>query len=297
MYQAPFEYARAESLSHALELLAHHGEEARPLAGGMSLIPLMKLRLAQPQWVIDIGRLPDLDYIREESGVLRLGALTRHVQVVESSLVQEKLPLMSEVAGVIGDVQVRNVGTVAGSMAEADPAGDWGVALLALNGRLLCQSSQGQRWLGAQEFFVDAYTTALEPDELITQVELPLSALGGAGAYLKLERRIGDFAVVSVAVQVSLDGQGICREVGIGLGAVGLTPLKAVQAEEHLRGQALTSDVVDEAAERVYQMAQPLSDIRGSAEYKRSVVRALFKRALDIAVRRHNGEAVEAGHV
>ena len=297
MYQAPFEYARAESLTHALELLAQHGEEARPLAGGMSLIPLMKLRLAQPEWVIDIGRLPDLDYIRGEDGVLRLGALTRHAQVAESSLVRERLPLACEVAGVIGDVQVRNVGTVAGSMAEADPAGDWSTALLALNGRLLCETSKGQRWLGAQEFFVDAYTTALGPDELVTQVELPASAGGGAGAYLKLERRTGDFAVASVAVQVSLDSQGVCQEVGIGLGAVGPTSLKATQAEDRLRGQTLTPEVVEEAAEQVFQVAQPLADLRGSAEYKRAVVRALFKRALDIAVRRHNGEVVEAGHV
>ncbi len=296
MYPAPFEYARAESVAHALELLAQYGEEARPLAGGMSLIPLMKLRLARPQVVVDIGRLPDLDSIQEDDGVLRIGALTRHVQVADSPLVRERLPLVHDAACGIGDVQVRNLGTIGGALAHADPAGDWGPVLLALNGRLRCQGSTGERWVEARELVADAYTTVLEPGELITQVELPLPANGGSGAYVKLERRAGDFAVASVAVQLSQDDAGVCKEVGIGLGAVGATPLKATAAEDTLRGRALTADAVEEAAEQVYQAAEPMADTRGPEEYKRAVVRALFKRALDIAVRRHGGEVVEASH-
>ena len=294
MFPAPFEYSRAESLAHALELMAQHGEDARPLAGGMSLIPLLKLRLARPRWVIDIGRLPDMDGISEEDGVIRLGALARHVQVAESPVVRERLPLVHDAISVIGDVQVRNLGTVGGALVHADPAGNWGPVCLALDARFLCQTSRGQRHVDAQEFFVDAYATAVEPDELLTQVELPGSARRGAGAYVALRRREGDFAVASAAVQVSLDEQGVCQRAGIGLGGVGLTPIKASEAEAVLTGNTISGDVAAEAAERVFQAVDPLSDIHGSAEYRRSAVRALFKRALDAAVRRHNGEAVEA---
>ena len=246
--------------------------------------------------LVDIGRLPDLDYIREESGVLRLGALTRHVQVVESSLVQEKLPLMSEVAGVIGDVQVRNVGTVAGSMAEADPAGDWGVALLALNGRLLCQSSQGQRWLGAQEFFVDAYTTALGPDELITAIDVPAQDAAATGAYVKLARRVGDAGVATVAVQVRWAGDGTCASAAVAVGAAASVPFRASEAEAFLAGRTLDEAAAAEAARLVQAALTPFSDVRGSAEYRRDMVAVALTRALGIASRRHAGERVEAGY-
>jgi carbon-monoxide dehydrogenase medium subunit len=294
MYPAPFEYARAESLQHALELMAEHGEDARPLAGGMSLLPLLKLRLARPAWLVDIGRLDELGGIADDGGALRLGALARHAEVAASALVRERYPLVRDAISVVGDVQVRNQGTVGGSLAHADPAGNWGSVSLALNARMLCQRSGGERWVDASNFFVDAYTTALAPDELLTRVELPDAAHAGSGAYVALRRRVGDFALASAAVQVSLDDGGVCGSVGIGLGAVGLTPIKAVRAEAALIGAKLTTDAVDTAAELVYEAADPLDDPHGPALYRRSAVRALFRRALAIAVRRHNGEIVES---
>lgn len=297
MYPAPFDYTRAQTLAHALELMAEHGEDARPLSGGMSLIPLMKLRLAQPAWVVDIGRLPDLDYIREEDGALLMGGLVRHVQAQESELLRRRFPLLHEAVGTIGDVQVRNMGTVGGSLAEADPSGDLGAALLALNARAKAQSARGERWVDLADLFVGPFTTSLEPDEIITEVAVPLPPPGATGVYLKMERRAGDYAVASVGVQVALDENGACRDAGVALGAAGLTPLKVTSAEEVLRGQQLTAEVIEEAAERVYQTAEPLSDVRGPADYKKAVLRVLFKRALDRAVRRHQGEQVEGGHV
>lgn len=297
MYPRAFEYLVPHSILEAIELLSQHGEEAKLLAGGQSLIPLMKLRLANPHYVVDIGRLQGLAYVREEDGSLTIGALTCHVDVLESPFVRQRFSLMADALGVIGDCQVRNWGTVGGALAEADPAGDWGPVALALNSRIRCVGPKGERVLGADTFFVDAYTTQLAADELITEVAFPLPAQGTTGAYLKLERRAGDFAVVSVAVQLSLDQRGICHSAAVALGAAGLTPIKVVEAEAFLSGKEIRPDVIEEAAVRVSQAAQPLPDIRGSEEYKRAAARALFKRAVEIVVRRHRGESLEAGHV
>ena len=291
MYPAPFAYARAESLSHALELMGEHGDDARPLAGGMSLLPLLKLRLARPAWLVDIGRLDELAGISDETGVLGIGALTRHVAVASSAAIRDRYAVVHDAISTVGDAQVRNQGTIGGSMAHADPAGNWGPVSLAIGARMLCRRAKGERWVEAPEFYVDAYTTALAADELLTRVAIPAS--DGSGAYLALRRRVGDFALASVAVQISLDAQGVCRSAGIGLGAVGLTPIKAREAEAAMRGNAITDELVNEAAELVYQAADPLDDGRSPVEYRRSAVRALFKRAVGIAVRRHGGEAVE----
>lgn len=291
MYPAPFEYTRAESLAHALELMGEHGDEARPLAGGMSLLPLLKLRLARPAWLVDIGRLDELAGIADEDGALGIGALTRHVTVAGDAAIRDRYPMVHDAISTVGDPQVRNQGTTGGSMSHADPAGNWGPVSLAIGARMLCRSVRGERWVEAADFYVDAYTTALAPDEILARVELP--AFGGSGAYLALRRRVGDFALASVAVQLTLDAQGACGAVGIGLGAVGLTPIKAAEAETAMRGNAITDELVGEAAELVYGAADPLEDVHGPVEYRRSAVRALFKRAVGIAVRRHGGEAVE----
>ena len=291
MYPPPFDYVRAESLAHALEQMKQYGDDARPLAGGMSLVPLLKLRLARPSWLVDIGRLDELTGLADNGESIVIGALTRHVEVAESQLLRERYPVVHDAISTVGDVQVRNAGTIGGSLSHADPAGNWGPVSLALDARMLAQTSSSERWVEASDFFVDAYTTALEPDELLTRVELPKAGTG-SGAYLALRRRVGDFALASVAVQIVLDDAGVCRQAGVGLGAVGLTPLRATSAEAVLQGNALTDDVVDAAAEQVYREADPLDDVHGPAEYRRSAVRALFKRAIAIAVRRHNGEAV-----
>ncbi|MFQ5849449.1 MAG: FAD binding domain-containing protein [Candidatus Binatia bacterium] len=297
MYPRDFQYFAPRSITEVIGVLSRYGEKARLLAGGQSLIPLMKLRLANLEYVVDIGRLPGLAYIRQEDSFIVIGALTTHADVVESTLVRQRFPLMADAVSVIGDAQVRNWGTVGGALAEADPAGDWGPVALALDARIRCIGSKGERVLGADSFFVDAYTTQLASDELLTEIAFPVPARRSAGAYLKLERRAGDFAIVSTAVQLSLDGQGICQGAAIVLGAAGMTPIKAVEAEAFLVGKEVRQDVVEEAAVRVSQAGEPLTDIRGSEEYKRAAARALFKRAVGIAARRHRGETLEAGHV
>ncbi len=299
MYPAAFDYTVAESVDHAIDLLQRSGDGAKLLSGGQSLVPLMKLRLVQPAHVIDIGRIPGLSHVREDepAGLLRIGALATHAQIGASSVVQEKLPLMTEAAGVIGDAQVRGWGTLGGALAEADPAGDWGPVAQALEGRVQCTGPGGTRVVDAESFFVDAYTTVLADDEVITEVQVPLPRPGSAGAYLKMERRAGDFAVASVAVQLEVDDGGRCRKAGVALGAAGLTPIKVNAAEEALAGQDVTPDVLDAAAERVVEAANPLADVRGSSDYKRAVCGALFRKAVDIALRRHRGESVKGGHV
>ena len=299
MYPAAFDYTVAESVEHAIDLLQHSGEGAKLLSGGQSLVPLMKLRLVQPTHVIDIGRVGGLSDLREDdaAGVVRIGALATHAQVGASAAVREKLGLMAEAAGVIGDAQVRGWGTLGGALAEADPAGDWGPVVQALEGSVECTGPSGVRLVDAGSFFVDAYTTVLADDELITEVQVPLPPAGGAGAYLKMERRAGDFAVASVAVQLELDGAGNCTKAGVALGAAGLTPIKVGAAEEALRGQEITPNVVDAAAGHVVEASNPLADVRGSSDYKRAVCGALFRKAVDIALRRHWGETVKGGHV
>ncbi len=299
MYPAAFDYSVAESVDHAIDLLQRHEEGAKLLSGGQSLVPLMKLRLVQPTHVIDIGRLGGLSDVREDAtaGVVRIGALATHAQVGASTVVREKLPLMTEAAGVIGDAQVRGWGTLGGALAEADPAGDWGPVMQALEGRVECTGPSGIRVVEAASFFVDAYTTVLADDEMITGLQVPVPSKGSAGAYLKMERRAGDFAVASVAVQLELDGAGNCTKAGVALGAAGLTPIKAVAAEEALRGQPVAQETVEAAAERVMEAANPLADVRGSSDYKRAVCGALFWKAVDMALRRHRGETVKGGHV
>ena len=278
-------------------MLSRYGDDARVLAGGQSLIPLMKLRLASPSHLIDIGRIAELRHIEEADGALRIGALATHASVLESAAVRRGWPLMADAVGVIGDTQVRNWGTVGGALAEADPAGDWGAVALALKAGLRCVSPRGERLLDADGFFTDAYTTRLAPDELISEVVFAAPDQPAAGAYLKLERRAGDFAVVSVGVQLTLEENSTCREASIALAAAGLTPVEARGAAEFLRGKELRADVIGEAARRVAAEAEPSADIRGSEEYKRAAAAALFTQAVEIALRRARGETVEAGHV
>lgn len=296
MYPRAFEYLVPDSIEDAIRMLSSCGEEAKLLAGGQSLIPLMKLRLASPRWLIDIGRLGGLAYVREDETCLRIGALTPHTSVVESQLVQQRFPLVADAVSVIGDSQVRNWGTIGGALAEADPAGDWGPVALALKARVRCVSPRGERILDADSFFVDAYTTRLDHDELITEVIFPTPAPDQYGAYVKLERRAGDFAVVSVGVQLAMDERKFCRDACIALGAAGLTPIQAPDAASFLTGKEIRPDNVQEAARRVARAAEPIEDIRGSQDYKRAALQSIFKQAVAVALRRSQGETIRAGH-
>lgn len=286
MYPVAFDYLEPRTLQEAVELLGKWGENARILAGGQSLIPLMKLRIARPRYLIDLNRIPGLSYIREQDGCVHIGALTRHVEIEESSVVREKIPIMQEAVRVLADGQVRNLGTIGGAIAQADPAGDWGPVILALNARIKCLGPKGGREMEAMDFFTFAYTTSLQPDEVVTEIAIPAPSAPGLGTYVKLERVSGDFAIVSVAVQIDMDKDGICRDIGIGLGGADDRPIKAVPVESLLRGQKLSPKAIDIAARRIEEIASPISDLRGSQEYKKEVLKVIFRKALERVIER-----------
>lgn len=297
MYPQKFEYFCPETLEDAIELLSRYGTEARVLAGGQSLIPLMKLRLSSPKYLIHLGGIQGLSAIEEQNGMISLGALTLYAEIQESSLVKSKLPILHDAVSMIGDVQIRNLGTIGGCLVHADPAGDMAPALLALGARVNTLGSSGKRTLKIHELIVDAYSTDLGEDEVVTRVLVPIPQKGSGGAYLKFERRAGDFAVASVGVQVSLQKDGTCSEIAVGLGAVGVTAIRARKAEQVLRGKQVDDALAKQAADQASAEADPFSDIRGSAEYKRHLVGVLFQRALKIALRRASGEEVETVHL
>lgn len=280
MYPAAFEYLNPNGISEAIALLRQYGDDAKLLAGGQSLVPMMKLRLARPKYLIDIHRIADLNYIRADAGALRIGAMTRHTQIEESPVIREILPMLCVAAGEIGDVQVRNRGTLGGGLAEADPSGDYGAVVLALGAQLKCLSPHGERIIPAGEFFTFAYTTTLEPDEILTEVVIPLPDPNGAGVYLKLERVAGDFAIASAAVQLSLDANGACNAIGIGVTGAGSVPQKPAPVESLLRGRTITAELIEQAGPLVQQDADPIEDLRGSALYKKKALSAILRRAL-----------------
>ncbi len=296
MYPRAFRYYRAESLSDAVEILSDLGDDARLLAGGQSLIPLMKLRLASPGHLVDLGFVPGLSYIREDKGHLLFGPMTRHAEIEDSALVG-KVPILHDCAAGIADVQVRNRGTLGGSLAEADPAGDWAPVLLTLDTKVLCESPQGERTVPLPEFITDAFTTVLAPDELISEVAVKLPPGRTGGAYMAVKRSAPVYASASAAVQLTMEDAAVCREARIALGAVGLTAIRATEAEAQLGGQSVDAKSIAAAAEAAMRVADPQSDMRGSAAYKRALVRTLVTRALDAALRRSRGQSVEVGHL
>jgi aerobic carbon-monoxide dehydrogenase medium subunit len=282
MYPPSFEYVVPSTLDEALDLLDRHGDEAKILAGGQSLIPLMKLRFAAPRTLVDINRLEGLDELDEEEGALRIGALVRHKTCERSDLLRGRYGVLGDAAPLISDPIVRNLGTVAGSLAHADPQGDWGSALLAAGAEVVARSSAGARTIPLEGFFEGPFTTMLEPTELITEVRVPDPGPRAGGTYLKLERKVGDFATVGVAVHVSLEN-GRVRRAGIALTAVGPTNLKATAAEQALAGAELDDEAIGEAARLAAEAAEPRDDVRGSADYKRNVVRLFTERGLRTA--------------
>jgi carbon-monoxide dehydrogenase medium subunit len=285
MFPAAFDYRAPASLAEAVDVLRERGDEAKVMAGGQSLIPLLKLRFAQPALIVDIGRLPNLAGVTRRDGHLHVGALTRHVDIERDGELKALVPILPEAAHWIADPLVRNRGTVGGSLAHADPAGDWGSVMLALNADLVAHSHAGDRVIHAADFFEGPFTTALKPDEVLTEVRIPLGAGRTAGSYHKLERKVGDFATVAVAVQVELDGNKITR-AGIGLTAVGEKNTRAVDAERALAGKEATEEAFAEAGRLAAAASEPKSDVRGSAEYKKDVVRVFVQRGLRAAVAR-----------
>jgi aerobic carbon-monoxide dehydrogenase medium subunit len=280
MIPQSFEYFSPATISEAIALLQKHGDGAKILSGGQSLIPMMKVRLARPEYIVDINRIANLQYVKEEDGFLKIGGLTREADLEVSNLIRSKYPIVLDTAAMIADPQVRNMATVGGNLAHGDPANDHPATMLALGAEITATGQGGERAIPIKDFFLSVFTTALEHGEILTEIRIPIPPPGSGGAYFKLERKVGDFATVGVAAQVTLDGAGVCRRAGIGLTNVGATPIKATRAESFLAGKRMDEQQIRQAAQLAAEDAQPSSDLRGSAEYKVSMVRELTKRAL-----------------
>jgi carbon-monoxide dehydrogenase medium subunit len=290
MYPAAFDYVAVRTLDEALAALSEGDEDTKVLAGGQSLIPMMKLRLAIPFKLVDINRIPGLAGVDVSDGHLVVGALTRHNDVVNSDLVKAENHTMAAAAPWIADPLVRNLGTVGGSLAHADPQGDWGSVMLACGAEVVATSTRGDRTIPVTELFVDLFTSALEPDELLTQVRVPRYSGPAGGTYLKLERKVGDYATVGVAVHLQLD-DGRISQAGIALTGVGSKNIKATQAESALVGQLPSDDLFAEAGDLAAAAAEPRTDVRGTADFKRSVVRTYVRRGLSQAATQAAGQA------
>lgn len=293
MVPAVFDYRAPTTLGEALSLLAQHGDDAKVMAGGQSLIPLLKLRFATPALVVDVGRIPGLAGVVADAESVRVGARTTHADIERDARLDGLCPILRAAAPQVSDPLVRNRGTIGGSLCHGDPAGDWGSVMLALDAQLVVSSEAGHRVIPAAQFFQGPFTTAMRADEVLTEVRLPLAGPSrrAGGAYLKLERKVGDFATVAVAVQVQLAG-GTVERAGIGLTAVGPSNLKAVAAERALAGQEPTEEVIGEAARLAAAAAEPKDDLRGSAAYKRDVVRVFVQRGLRRALAQASGDGL-----
>lgn len=294
MYPREFNYHRASSLSEAVGMLSRLGPESKAIAGGQSLIPLMKLRFASPAHLIDLNFIPGLAFVEQRGNAIHFGPLTRHAHI-EVSEAAKKIPILHDCAAGIADTQVRNQGTIGGSLAEADPSGDWAPVLITLDAQIHCIGSKGERTIPAREFFLDAYTPALSNQELIKEISLSIPGPGSGGAYIAFKRCPQVYASASAAVQLSLR-DGICETVAIALAAVSLTSIRPSEAEATLRGKNLNDAAIKNAAEAAMAATDPQPDMRGSADYKRTLVGALVREAVVAAQRRARGESVEVSH-
>jgi carbon-monoxide dehydrogenase medium subunit len=287
MIPPSFDYHAPTTLPDALKLLGQLGEEAKILSGGQSLLPLLKLRMAAPGHVVDIGRIPGLDYVKEDGGFLKIGALVREAEIESSMLVREKYPILADTASVVADPLVRNLATLAGNLAHGDPANDHPATMLALGASVVATGPRGERVIAISDFFTGLFTTALQPNEILTEIRIPVPPARSGGAYVKLERKVGDFAIAGAAAFVVLDAGGAFERAGIGLTNVGLVPVKADKAEQHLKGRK--SDAIAEAARLAADDVSPEPDRRGTTEYKKEMTRVLTARALQKAYARAGG--------
>ena len=290
MIPGSFDYMVAHSIDEAVALLDRHGDEAKVLAGGHSLIPLLRFRLANPSILIDINRINGLEYIQETDGILHIGALTREVELDTSNLIRERYPILFDTSSVIADPVVRNWATVGGNLAHADPANDHPATMLALGASVVAKGPGGERVIPIDQFFTDSsFETTLQPNEVLTEIRIPAPTERSGGAYFKLERKVGDYAIAGAAAYITLDSNGNVTYAGIGLTNVGPTPIKARDAEQSLLGKPLGESAIYQAADLAAADSQPTSDTRGPAEYKRDMVRTLTMRALRKAFARSTG--------
>ena len=286
MIPPPFEYLNPNQVSEAISLLQKHGEEAKILAGGHSLIPAMKLRFAMPEYLIDISGIDGLEYIHEEDGQLKIGAMTREFSLEESNLVKDNYPLLLDTVKMIADPQVRNMATVGGNLAHGDPANDHPATMIALRASVAVEGPNGRREIGIDDFFPDFFTTSLEDYEILTEIRIPASQPGSGGAYQKIERKVGDYAAAAVACQLSLEADGKIQQIGIGLTNVGPVPIRSVGAEGNLRGKTPDDSLIQESGRLAAEECNPVDDLRGSAGYKRDLVNELTQRSIKISIER-----------
>lgn len=289
MFPSTFNYVRPGTLREAVQFLNEHKDDAKILAGGQSLIPMLKLRLAAPEYLVDIGRLPELKTIVEDNGVLNIGSLIRHADLEASDLITRFCPLLAETAAEIGDVQVRNRGTFGGSLAHADPSADFPAAVLALDARLLATGPDGHRTMLAEKFFTDIMTTALRPNEILTSIEVPKLAPRTGCAYVKMHQQASGFAIVGVASLMTLDAKGKVEEIRIGITGVGPFAYRARRVEEGLRGKAPGAKEIADASQLAAQGVEPLSDIHASSAYRREMAAVYTRRSLEKAAQRAKG--------
>ena len=294
MYPAPFAFHRVSSVQEAVSLLAELGTDAKFLSGGQSLIPLLKLRLDAPSNLVDISRIPDLSDIAQDGDVVNIGALATHADIAKSN-VAASIPIIGDCAGGIADAQIRSRGTIGGSLAEADPGGDWAPIMLLLDGSVTCVGPGGTRTLAVDELIEDAFTTRLEHGEMVTQVHFKVPPASSGGAYIAFKRAAPAYPTATAGVQLTVSGD-TCVDAGVVLGSTGLKAARVPDAEALLRGNPLSTAQIDKAAAAAYESAEPLPDLRGSEDYKRTLLRALVKRATGLAARRAAGEQIEGSH-
>lgn len=286
MFPASFGYVAARSVEEALELMAKHGEDGKLLAGGHSLIPAMKLRLQSPHTLIDLGTVPGLRSVKVDANQLVIGALTVHADVAASDLVRRHVPGLSDAASVIGDMQVRNRGTIGGSVAHADPAADLPVILTALNASFVAQSASGTRTIAVDDFFTDFYTTALNANEILTEIRVPIPASGTGTAYAKLPHPASGYVVVSAGAMITRQASGTCASARIAVGGLSSGPIRAIPTEMELQGKPLTSQVIAAAAAKAAEETDPVEDSYAGAEYKQHVATVYVRKAIEAAVER-----------
>src|SRR4029453_16516281 len=289
MIPAPFDYHAPKTLSEAIALLQRHGDEAKVLSGGQSLLPLLKLRLGAAAHLVDIGRIPDLEYIKEDGGYLKIGGRTRESALERSELIKSRYPILHDTAVVIADPIVRNRATVGGNLAHADPANDHPATMIALGAEVTVTGPKGERTIKIDEFFTGIFATALAADEILTEIRIPIPPPRSGGAYVKLERKVGDFAAAAAAAPVTLGADGSIEAARIALTAAGPTPIRAAEAERVLLKKKPDATRIAEAGRLAAQAASPSADRRGSVQYKREMARVLTARALAKAVERAGG--------
>lgn len=290
MIPAAFDYHAPTTLSDAIALLGRLGPDAKVLTGGQSLLPLLKLRLGEVGHLVDLGRVPGLEYINEEGGFLKIGGATREAMLEHTDLIASKYPILLDTARVIADPLVRNRATVGGNLAHGDPANDHPATMLALGATVVARGPKGERTIPIAQFFKGLFTTALAPDEILVEIRIPVPPPRSGGAYVKLERKVGDFATAGAAVQVTLAKDGTVEQAGIGLTNAGPTPIKATEAERYLARKKPDAAGIAEAARLAAKATSPSADRRGSVEYKREMARVLTTRALQTAVKRAGGQ-------